>query len=127
MAWRMEAMGSRRVVPTTADADGIVAALIPSDSSVVFEQIMGAGEYDLTSDAPVTIDLSAVSATVNYIVIRVKGGYCKATLTSSLGTAQLFVEPRLELRSDNNPYTALTLQRPIGVEVTVNIFVGKRS
>lgn len=127
MAWRMEASGARRVVPTSADSDGIIAAVIPSDSSVVFEQIMGAGEYDLTSDAPVSVDLSAVSASANYVNIRVKGGYCKATLTSSLGASQLFVEPRLEIRSDNNPYTALTLQRPIGIEVTVNIFVGKRS
>ena len=71
MAWRMEASGARRVVPTSADSDGIIAAVIPSDSSVVFEQIMGAGEYDLTSDAPVSVDLSAVSASANYVNIRV--------------------------------------------------------
>jgi hypothetical protein len=115
------------VVPTTADDDGVPTAIIPSDSSVVFEQIMAAGEFDLTSDAPVTVDLSAVSAQANFLVIRVKGGYCKATLSSSFGVAVLPVEPRLELRTDNNPISSLTLQRPLGVEVTVNIFVGKRS
>lgn len=127
MAWRLEASGSRRVVPTTADDDGVVTAILPSDSSVVFEQILAAGEFDLTSDAPVAVDLSAVSAQGNFLVIRVKGGYVKATLSSSFGVAVLPVEPRLELRTDNTPISSLTLQRPLGVEVTVNIFVGKRS
>ncbi|TXH11837.1 MAG: hypothetical protein E6R03_14030 [Hyphomicrobiaceae bacterium] len=127
MSWRLEASGARRVVPTAADDDGISTVVIPTDSSVVFEQIYAAGEFDLTSDAPVTINLGAVSATVNFIVIRVKGGYVKVDLTSTLGVASLFVEPRIELRSDNNPYTVLTLTRPVGVEVTVNVFVGKRS
>ncbi len=127
MSWRLEASGARRVVPTAADDDGITTAIIPTDSSVVFEQIYAAGEFDLTSDAPVSINLGAVSATINFIVVRVKGGYVKVDLTSTLGTASLFVEPRIELRSDNNPYTVLTLTRPVGVEVTVNVFVGKRS
>lgn len=127
MSWRLDASGARRVVPTAADDDGISTVVIPTDSSVVFEQIDAVGEYDLTSDAPLTINLSGVSATVNYIVLRVKGGYVKAALTSDLGVANFYVEPRLELRSDNNPYTALTLTRPVGVEVTVNVFVGKRS
>ena len=127
MSWRLEASGARRVVPTAADDDGISTVVIPTDSSVVFEQIYAAGEFDLTSDAPVSINLGAVSATVNFIVIRVKGGYVKVDLTSTLGMASLFVEPRIELRSDNNPYTVLTLTRPVGVEVTVNVFVGKRS
>lgn len=127
MSWRMEASGARRAVPTSADDDGISTIIIPTDSSVVFEQLVAAGEFDLTSDSPVTIDLSAVSSTVNYLVLRVKGGYVKATLTSGLGAAPLYVEPRLELRSDNNAYTALTLTRPVGVEVTVNVFLGRRS
>ena len=127
MSWRLEASGARRVVPTAADDDGISTVVIPTDSSVVFEQIYAAGEFDLTSDAPVSINLGAVSATINFIVVRVKGGYVKVDLTSTLGMASLFVEPRIELRSDNNPYTVLTLTRPVGVEVTVNVFVGKRS
>lgn len=127
MSWRLDASGARRVVPTAADDDGISTVVIPTDSSVVFEQIDAVGEYDLTSDAPVSINLSGVSTTVNFIVLRVKGGYVKAALTSDLGVANFYVEPRLELRSDNNPYTALTLTRPVGVEVTVNVFVGKRS
>jgi hypothetical protein len=127
VSWRLDAAGSRRAVPTAADDDGIGTVIIPSDSSVVLEQLICVGEYDLTSDSPLTINLSGVSATVNYIVLRVKGGYVKAALTSDLGVANFYVEPRLELRSDNNPSTALTLTRPLGVEVTVNIFVGKRS
>ena len=127
MSWRLDAAGSRRAVPTSSDDDGISTIIIPSDSSVVFEQLISVGEYDLTSDSPLSINLSGVSATVNYIVMRVKGGYVKAALTSDLGVANFYVEPRLELRSDNNSYTALTLTRPLGVEVTVNIFVSKRS
>lgn len=127
MAWRLESTGTRRIVPTASDEDGIATVNLPRDSSLVLEQLLASGDFVLDSDSPKSIDFGACGGVAHYIVIRVKGGYVRATVTSTLGTAALFVEPAFELRSDNNSYTALTLQRPAGVEVVVNVFLGKRS
>lgn len=128
MAQRLEAAGARRVVPTSADEDGLVTAIIPTDSSVVFEAFMATGDIVLSTDAPVPVPFGpAVGSAANYLVIRVKGGRVDTTIVSPLGTATIPVEPRLELRSDNMNLTSLSLQRPVGVEVTVNVYLGRRA
>lgn len=129
MAYRLEASGTRRVTPTSADDDGIQTAIIPSDSSVTFEAFIATGTIYLTSDAPVPIPLGpALVDEFNYLVVRVKGGRVNVTLASSLdATAIIPVEPRLELRTDNLGLTGLTLTRQTGVEVTVDVWLGKRS
>lgn len=129
MSFRLEASGARRITPTASDEDGIVTATIPSCRSVVFSAFLATGDIVLTSDAPVVVNLGAAIGTdFNYLVVRVKGGRCNVTIASSLdATAIIPVEPRLELRTDNLALTGLTLQRPVGVEVTVNIYLGKRS
>lgn len=128
MAQRLEAAGSRRVVPTSADEDGLVTAIIPTDSAVVFEAFMATGDIVLSTDAPVPVPFGpAVNAAANYLVVRVKGGRVDTTLVSPIGTATIPVEPRLELRTDNMNLTSLSLQRPVGVEVTVNVYLGRRA
>ena len=128
MAYRLEASGARRITPTASDDDGLLTGNIPSDSAVVFEAFYATGDIVLTSDAPVVVSFGpAMGSECNYLVVRVKGGRCNVTLASSLdATAVLPVEPRLEIRSDNLPYTGLTLQRPIGVEVVVAVYLGRR-
>lgn len=129
MAYRLEASGARRISSTAADDDGLVSpAVIPSDSSTVFEAYFSTGDIDMTSDAPVSIPLGpAIGSEFHYCVIRVKGGRVDATITTGLGVATLPVEPRLEWRSDNYPATALSLQRPLGVEVVVSVYLGRRA
>lgn len=130
MAYRLEASGARRITATTADDDGLVSpAVIPSDSSVVFEAYTAMADIVLSTDAPVPINFGpAIGADVNYLVVRVKGGRVNVTLASTLdGSAVLPVEPRLELRTDNLALTGLILQRPVGVEVVVSVYMGRRS
>ena len=128
MAYRLEASGARRITPTVSDDDGLDVVTIPSDSSVVFEAFGTTGDIVLTSDAPVAVPLGpALGSGFNYVNIRVKGGRVTATLTSGLGSATLPVEPRLELRADNNPFSSLVLQRPTGIEVVVAVYLGRRS
>ena len=116
------------MVPTSADEDGLVTAIIPTDSSVVFEAFMATGDIVLSTDAPVPVPFGpAVNGAANYLVVRVKGGRVDTTLISPLGTATIPVEPRLELRTDNMNLTSLSLQRPVGVEVTVNVYLGRRA
>lgn len=64
---------------------------------------------------------------INYVRLRAIGGWIKATLQSDQGTAILYAEPELEIRSDTNKYTALTIQRQPGVQVTVHVFLGDKA
>lgn len=129
MAYRLEASGARRISSTAADDDGQVSpAVIPSDSSTVFEAYYSTGDIDMTSDGPVNVPLGpALGSEFHYLVVRVKGGRVDVTITTGLGEATLPVEPRLEWRSDNYPATALTLQRPLGTEVVVCVYMGRRA
>lgn len=129
MAYRLEASGARRISSTAADDDGQVSpAVIPSDSSTVFEAYVAMGDITLSDDAAVPVPLGpAIGDEFHYCVLRVKGGRVNATLTTGLGVAVLPVEPRLEWRSDNYPATALSLQRPTGVEVVVSVYLGRRA
>lgn len=129
MSYRLEASGARRIYSTASDDDGQVSpAIIPSDSSVVLEAYESQGPIQLTTDAPVSVPFGpAVGSQVHYICLRVKGGRVFASLTSAQGVAIVPVEPRIEIRSDNDPFTALTLQRQVGVEVSVDVYLGRRS
>lgn len=89
---------------------------------------MATGDIVLGTDAPVPVPFGpALGAASNYLVVRVKGGRVDVTLVSPLGTATIPVEPRLELRTDNMNLTSLSLQRPTGIEVTVNVYLGRRA
>lgn len=127
MAWRLESLGSRRAVPMSSDDDGIGTLLLPRDQSTVFEQVTYSGDFDLTDDNSLAINLGACRDQFHWCSVRVKGGACKLSLTSDLGTAVIPVEPAFEVRADNHPFTAISVQRFPGIEVTVNVFLGKRS
>lgn len=127
MAFRLESTGSRRIVPTASDEDGVGTILLPRDQSVVFEAVQSSGDYDLTDDNPLVLPLGACGASFNWCSVRVKGGACKLSLVSALGTAVVPVEPSYEIRSDNNPFTAISIQRYPQIEVTVNVTIGRRS
>lgn len=127
MSWRLEERGSRTITPLSSDTSGIPTPSIPIDETMVFSQIMASGDFVLDSDKPRNIDFGACNGEAHYIIVRVKGGRVDALLSTELGSSVLPVEPSVELRSDNVPFTSLALRRPVGVEVVCNVFLGKRS
>lgn len=129
MSWRQESTGVDRIVPQAADEDGIGTILLPRDSSVVYSQIVYTGDIVLDSDSPRVIDLGACVDSFNAYRVRVKGGLAKVILVSDLSVTPMILpaEPKAEGRSDNTKFTAISVQRAPGIEVTVNVFLGKRS
>lgn len=126
MADTLVISGSIQVSPTTGPQDGVPGETIPLDSSVTLQAKQAGSPYTLTSDSPVSVALGPCSK-INYVRLRVVGGYCTARLTNGSGTQVLTFEPHLEIRSDTQSYTALTIQRPPAVQVTVHVFLGDKA
>lgn len=126
MADTLTVSGAIEVVPTTGPQDGVSGETIPLASSVTLQAKQVGSPYTLTSDSPVTVALGPCSK-INYVRLRVVGGYCTARLTNGSGVQVLTFEPHLEIRSDTQPYTALTITRPPAVQVTVHVFLGDKA
>ncbi len=118
--------GSIVLAPTNGAQDGVPAPTIPLTSSMPLVRYEGGSPYDLNSDSPRAVALGACTQ-INYVHIRVYGGYVLVTLVSTFGTAVIPVEGELEIRSDTIPYTSLTLQRPTGVQVIVHVLIGEKN
>jgi len=117
--------GSRTCSPSSG-GDGQGEIGIPLDVVIALKTRFLAGEYTLTSDAPLSIPFGPV-VNAHVVVIRATGGPCKVSMTSTLGVAAVQAGPRLELNAEDAPVTALTVQRPAGVPITVEIFLGERA
>lgn len=97
-------------------------------------------DYTLTADGDTVVNLGSLPNGFNAVMIKVKPNVGQppspgfpngipavpspvtAKLTSAVGTAQAAsVDPFLYLVSQTVPYTALSLARPNGVQVTVRV------
>jgi len=124
MSFVYSVQGSRTCSPSSG-GDGRGEIGIPLEVTIALKTRFLAGEYTLTSDAPLSIPFGPV-VSAHVVVIRATGP-CKVSMTSTLGVAAVQAGPRLELNAEDAPVTALTVQRPAGVPITVEIFLGERA
>lgn len=86
------------------------------------------GRATLSADPITTIPLPYGLAAAHVVILRVTGGSCLASLTSTAGADQSVpFDSLIVLMSKTTGYTGLKLTRPAGVEVTVRIFLGEKS
>jgi len=82
------------------------------------------GVYDLQVDTPVPVSFGGVTgATV--LIVKAVGGEVNVTITTASGTSVIPVDGFLALLDASVPITAVTLTRPVGVEVIVKVFLGQ--
>jgi hypothetical protein len=80
-------------------------------------------QYTLAADAQVSVALGPLSA-ANALHVRPVGGEVLVRITTSHGTLQVIpVDSLLILSSRTTNITAITLQRPAGVEVVVDVLL----
>lgn len=91
---------------------------------------LGAGKHavipvDLTSDAPVVVDMHGLSAHI--VVARATSGKAKMTVTSTDGAAQnVPIDPLGIVISRSVPITAISFTRVAGVANSVKLFIGQK-
>lgn len=99
---------------------------IPLDERMNLEASV-VGTYVLTSNTAVSVDFGNLDE-VNAITVRSTGGKVRVRLTSSDGSAQAVpVESLFVLITSTVGITAVDLTRETGVEISVSVFLGKRS
>lgn len=86
------------------------------------------GRATLSADPITTIPLPYGLAAAHVVILKVIGGSCLASLTSTAGADQAIPFDSLAIViSKTTGYTGLKLTRPAGVEVTVKILLGEKS
>jgi hypothetical protein len=85
------------------------------------------GYYELTADAPVSVDFGGL-ANVNVLYLKTVGGKVRVRITSSDGATQSIpVDTVLAIISKSVAITAIDLTRVAGVDTNVRVFLGERT
>lgn len=117
--------GSVITTPTLGQPSGVPAITIPLQQSLslVNKSIQ---QFDLTTDAPVSVDLSALGQ-ANFVLIQTVGGKVTAGITSDVagGRQAVPVDPLLIEFYQSGSISALDLTRQAGVETNVYVFLGE--
>lgn len=124
--------GRFKYVPPVPSLD---ASANPSWLADVLEQMVCSGrkeeEYTLTVDGDTTINFGSLAAAgANVVIVKVMATSAAATnpivakLTSSAGAAApVSIDGFMCLFSKSVAYTALSIARPLGVQVTVRVML----
>ncbi len=117
--------GTVITTPTLGSPSGIPTLTVPlsQQMSLVNKSIQ---QFDLTTDAPVTVDLSALDQ-ANFLLIQTVGGKVTAGITSDLDPSRqkVPVDPLLIQFYQSGSISALDLTRQAGVETNVYVFIGE--
>jgi hypothetical protein len=128
MSKRVIVTASLTAEPPSGLASGQSTLGVPTNVQIVCKATDDQSDIPLESDSARTINFGGGVTTAHVVKIAVRGGYVTARLTSASGTSQIVViEPEMMLISKTIGYTALTLQRPAGVQVYCDVTLGEKS
>lgn len=126
MADALRLTGSYSTTPYVGVRSGIPSVESPIDERVILVN-KTIGQYDLTVDTPVPVDLSGLTQ-VNVLFVKAIGGKIRLRLTSADGSQQAIpVDSFFALISLSTAITAIDLTRTPGTVTTVDIFMGQRA
>ena len=101
----------------------------PIDDSLVLKEAQEHDAIALSADSAFTVTLVSV-VIAHVLIVRPVGGWCKVTITTTDGTSIVRVPANREMEvsfDETAPLTAITLTRPPGVPITVQVFLGEKS
>lgn len=126
MASTFALTGTYQAVPplNAPSGDPLITAPVDERQSLTLET---AGQLLLSSDAVTPVPFGGLTA-ASVVCVKVTGGACKLYLTSAHGALQVVpLDSFTVLMSAEVPFTAIAIERPVGVPVFVKYFLGQRS
>lgn len=126
---RLRINGSFMTQPIVGSPSMEASIMAPLDETVDLVQMDGSRIVRLLADGAVSVPLPTGMTAVHVFYAKVVSGGSGATavLTSAAGSAQAVpVDPIAILHSMTNPFTAIALTRPAGVDTTVEVFLGQK-